>query len=207
MLICRNLGVERDGRLLFRPFSIQVTAGQVLTLEGPSGLGKSTLLGALIGSLPGIAMVGDLSLDGVAWSSLPVGPRRAQMVFQEPSLFPHLSIGANIALGLGHLSRDATAMRVIELLRLLGLDYPLDHPADALSRGEAMRVQIARAMAPEPKVLLLDEAFSALDSIRRYAVRDLVFDWVARTGSICIQVTHAGEDHPSGGLHQCLTPV
>jgi len=207
MLVCRNLSVERDGRLLFQPFSIQVAAGQVLTLEGPSGLGKSTLLGALVGPLPGISLSGDIHLHGLTWSSVPVQAGRAQMVFQEPSLFPHLSIGANVALGLEGLSRDAKSRRVTELFRMLGLNYRLDHPASALSRGEAMRVQIARALAPEPQVLLLDEAFSALDPSRRCAVRDLVFQWVEQTESICIQVTHAGEDRPIGGVHQCLMPV
>jgi putative thiamine transport system ATP-binding protein len=70
MLVCRNLSVERDGRLLFQPFSIQVAAGQVLTLEGPSGLGKSTLLGALVGPLPGISLSGDVHLHGLTWSSV-----------------------------------------------------------------------------------------------------------------------------------------
>ena len=87
MLVCRNLSVERDGRLLFQPFSIQVAAGQVLTLEGPSGLGKSTLLGALVGPLPGISLSGDVHLHGLTWSSVPVqagagsdGLSRAELV-------------------------------------------------------------------------------------------------------------------------------
>lgn len=207
MFECLEVTAERDGQPLFQPFSLAISPGDVWTLEGPSGLGKTTVLAALIGPLPGVSLRGTVRLHGQAWSEIPISPKRAQMVFQEPSLFPHLSIGTNIALGLEGLSRQTKLDRVQRLLNTLGLDYPLEHPATALSRGEAMRVQIARALAPGPQVLFLDEAFSALDPARRLSVRDFVFQWVRETGAMCLQVTHSGEDRADEGKTQCLMPV
>ena len=207
MFECLELTVERNGLRLFQPFSLAIAPGEVWTLEGPSGLGKSTLLSALIGPCPGVSLCGEVRLSGRAWSEIPISAKRAQMVFQEPSLFPHLSIGANIALGLEGLTRQVKVERVRQLLAALGLEYPLEHPATALSRGEAMRVQIARAIAPEPQVLFLDEAFSALDPTRREAVRAYVFQWVRESGAMCLQVTHSGEDRADERRVECLMPV
>lgn len=207
MFECTDLTVIRDGVTLLTPFSISLAPGQIVTLDGPSGLGKSTLLSSFIAPLPGIQRVGRVEMDGRDWADWPVTSARAQMVFQEPSLFPHLSIGANVALGLdGKEPTSVLHARIRGLFDQLGLDYPLSHPATALSRGEAMRVQIARALAPEPKLLLLDEAFTALDAARRSQVRDMVFGWVHSAGSYCVQVTHTEDDRVLGGMHQCLTP-
>ena len=144
---------EREG------FRLQATAdlgGGVTGLLGPNGSGKSTLLHALAGLVPatGWARVGDHVLqDGSGWR--PPEAREVGLVFQDLRLFPHLSVRRNLAYG----ARIDTS----ELVELLGLGALLDRMPGALSGGERQRVALARALVTRPRVLLLDEPFSALD--------------------------------------------
>ena len=153
--------------------------GQLLALVGPSGSGKSTLLRAVAGLYRPrhgrIRVAGETWLDTSAGRALPVHRRRVGLVFQDYALFPHHTALDNVATALGHLPRRQRAGRAAELLaqvRLAGLE---DRYPGQLSGGQQQRVAVARALAREPRVLLLDEPFSAVDKATRERLyRELV---------------------------------
>ena len=130
----------------------------------------------------------------------------SQTVFQDPLLFSHLSIGANIALSLNRYDQARRTARIIALLEQLGLAGMIAGDPFQLSRGQMMRVSVARALAPHPKVILLDEPFSALDAVTRQQVQSALFDQIKADGGYGILVTHHGEDRPPDGECVCLTP-
>jgi ABC-type sulfate/molybdate transport systems ATPase subunit len=170
---------------------------------GHSGAGKSTLLRFLAGldrtsiQRPGSARVihGNAVLaDSAAGIWLPPGRRRTALVAQQPALFPHLSVGANVAYGLAHLDRDSRNKRVKEMLDLAGAIEFIDRLPRSLSGGESQRVALARALAASPKLLLLDEPFSALDGPAADALLDRLQQWVREHGIQTVMATHEAAD-------------
>ncbi|MFM8310644.1 MAG: ABC transporter ATP-binding protein [Ilumatobacteraceae bacterium] len=136
---------------------------EVVALLGPSGSGKSTLLKALAGLV--VPDEGTVALDGIDVSAVPPHRRGIGMVFQNQQLFPHLDVGENVAFGLRMRRMRAAALdgRVGEMLDLVGLAGFERRRVGDLSGGEATRVALARALAPSPTVLLLDEPLTGLD--------------------------------------------
>ncbi|HVB68807.1 MAG TPA: ABC transporter ATP-binding protein [Acetobacteraceae bacterium] len=171
--------------------SLVVRPGHLLAVLGASGSGKTTLLRLIAGFER--ADAGTIAIDGVpvAGPGLHVPPERRRIGYlaQEGALFPHLSVGRNIAFGLGR-GGDAAA-RVAELLEMVGLPaaYAARSPQH-LSGGEQQRVALARTLAPEPRLVLLDEPFSALDAGLRQEVRQTVATALQRTGATAVLVTH-----------------
>lgn len=161
-----NVSVHLGGKLIVDSVSFRVPAGGIGCLLGASGCGKTTLLRAIAGFES--VSSGSVSLDGAQVSTpektLDIEKRRVGMVFQDHSLFPHLSVRDNIAFGLQSLTAAKRAARVDELARLLAIGDLLDAYPHRLSGGQQQRVAIARAMAPRPEVLLLDEPFRASTS-------------------------------------------
>ena len=205
MLIFDDVFVRRAGRGLFRPVSFALQPGEIMTLQGESGLGKSTLLHALIDQEPGVEFMGQITLDG---HQMDVDARlstESRTVFQEPLLFPHLSIGANIELSMHQCAGIARKARVDQLLDQLGLQGMATQDPFQLSRGQMMRVAVARALAPHPRVLLLDEPLSALDTETREQVKQVIYEQVRHDRGYGILVTHHSEDRPIGGDVMCLT--
>ena len=149
-----------------------VADGEFLTLLGHSGSGKTTTLRILAGFEQ--ATNGQIFIDGEDVTNLPAQKRGVGYVFQDYTLFPHLTVGQNVAYGLRVLgaSRKAQQQRVDELLELVGLQGFADRTVPTLSGGEQQRVAVARALAPRPRVLLLDEPFSAIDTERRESLRE-----------------------------------
>jgi iron(III) transport system ATP-binding protein len=148
-----------------RDILIELHEGDIGCLLGPSGCGKTTLLRAIAGFEP--ISAGVIQIDGVTVSTmrrtLPPERREVGMVFQDFALFPHLTIADNISFGIRHLSWKAQKARVDELLELVGLpDFGKRYPHE-LSGGQQQRIALARALAPRPKLLLLDEPFSSMD--------------------------------------------
>lgn len=171
---------------------LHVSVGTLVTLLGTSGSGKTTLLRLVCGFER--ADAGTIRLDDRIVSGpgihLPPERRRIGYVAQDGALFPHLSVGANIAFGLPR--RDRHAFGTIErLLESVGLrlSYAGRFPHE-LSGGEQQRVALARALAPEPRIVLLDEPFSSLDAALRVETRQAVADTIAATGATALLVTH-----------------
>ena len=168
--------------------SLTVPRGSVVGLLGPSGSGKSTLLRAVAGLEPLVS--GTISWDGEDLAGVKVHRRNFGMVFQDAQLFPTMTVGRNIAYGLGKLGREAQRARVEEMLELVGLPGYEGRRTTELSGGQAQRVALARSLAPSPRALLLDEPLSALDTgLRRRLAEDLA-RILRETHTTAVYVTH-----------------
>jgi len=176
--------------------SLQVERGELLTLLGPSGCGKTTTLRLLAGLETPTAGTVQLNDDCVATADSATDPeeRDVGIVFQDFALFPHLSVRENIAFGLTDIDDIDPDARVDELLELVDMpDYGEKSP-DQLSGGQKQRVALARSLAPEPAVLLLDEPFSNLDVRLRVEMREEVRSILKETGVTAVSVTHDQEE-------------
>jgi sulfate transport system ATP-binding protein len=178
--------------------SLEVRDGEFLTLLGPSGSGKTTLLRVLAGLDRPDA--GGVYLNGANFLKLSARERRVGLVFQQYALFRHMTVAKNIAFGLEvrpartRPSRDAIKARVGELLTLARIDgLGARYPAQ-LSGGQRQRVAVARALAFEPQLLLLDEPFGALDTKVRKELRGELRRIHDETGVTTILVTHDQEE-------------
>lgn len=176
-LSIENLCVEIDGTTILDRVTLHVPTGSTIAVVGPSGAGKSTLLRTIAGIVAPTS--GSISIDGIEISRLPIHDRRVAMVFQNDQLFPHLDVADNIAFGLDvtrplgercalrpsvrRTWREHRARRIAEMLDLVGLGGFESRETGSLSGGEARRVALARALAPSPAVLLLDEPLTGLD--------------------------------------------
>lgn len=193
-VILDAVSVELGGSTVVRDAHLDIAAGQTLALLGPSGCGKTTLLRAIAGltapSAGSIAIGTEVVSDATTF--VPPERRRVGMVFQDGALFPHLTVGQNVAFGLRH-HADA-ADRVAEMLGLVNMDGFTNRLPGTLSGGQRQRVAVARALAPMPSVLLLDEPFSALDAGLRVQVRRDVKRLLASLDITTIVVTHDQEE-------------
>ncbi|WP_280588205.1 ABC transporter ATP-binding protein [Halorubrum sp. Boch-26] len=176
--------------------SLDVEPGELLTFLGPSGCGKTTMLRTIAGLEE--PSDGEISLGGttVAGDGTLVPPERRDVgiVFQNFALFPHLTVRENIAFGLSDADEAATAARVDELLDLVNMPEHGEKTPDQLSGGQKQRVALARSLAPEPEVLLLDEPFSNLDVRLRVEMREEVRRILKEAGVTAVSVTHDQEE-------------
>lgn len=181
---------------VLREASLQVSKGEVVALLGPSGCGKSTLLRAIAG-LEAID-AGSVRWDGADLARVPAHARGFGVVFQDAQLFPQMSVAANVSYGLrgARWPKPVRAVRAQELLRLVGLPDAGSRAVTQLSGGERQRVALARSLAPQPRLLLLDEPLSALDrALREYLAVELAV-LLRQTHTTAILVTHdEGEAH------------
>ncbi|MHC8947035.1 ABC transporter ATP-binding protein [Advenella incenata] len=187
---------ERRMKVVVDGYTMQVPAGEIVCLLGPSGCGKTTVLRAIAGFEPVYA--GQILLDAqvIAEPDRMVEPehRRIGMMFQDYALFPHLTIEQNVAFGLRKQTQQARRQRVDELLELVRLADLRDRYPHELSGGQQQRIALVRSLAPSPKLLLLDEAFSNLDTeIRRQLVVE-VRSILKHSGISAILVTHNLEE-------------
>jgi putative thiamine transport system ATP-binding protein len=198
----RGLQIEKlclsvAGRVLLADFSLAVGAGEVTTVMGPSGCGKSSLLSWLCGTLePAFQASGRIWLDGVAITGLPPERRRLGILFQDDLLFPHLSVGENLAFALpplmrGRRERWARVQAALEEADLAG--FAGRDPA-TLSGGQRARVALMRTLLAEPRALLLDEPFGRLDRELGERVRRFVLEHARRAGLPTLLVTHDPAD-------------
>ncbi|WP_119291172.1 ABC transporter ATP-binding protein [Azohydromonas sediminis] len=174
--------------------SLGLAAGQLGVLIGPSGCGKTSLLRAVAGLEPlacgRIAIGGETVADAAEGVHVAPEARRIGMVFQDYALFPHLSVADNVAFGIRHLPRTEQRERVQRLLDLVGLGHAAQRAPHQLSGGQQQRIALARALAPQPRLLLLDEPFSSLDVDLRERLAHDVRAILKTTGTTALFVTH-----------------
>jgi iron(III) transport system ATP-binding protein len=178
--------------------SFTVESGRILALLGPSGCGKTTTLRLIAGfETPDqgrIAIAGQTVADAHRGIHVEPEARGVGVVFQDYALFPHLTIAQNVGFGLERTSRSERRARVAQVLDLVGLtDFAERYPHE-LSGGQQQRVAVARALAPAPTLILLDEPFSNLDADLRAQMRDEVEKILRATGTTAIFVTHDQEE-------------
>ncbi len=172
--------------------TLSLKAGDIGVLIGPSGCGKTTLLRAVAGLEPVTGGEIRLTKSVVSSAHLSVPPeqRRIGMVFQDYALFPHLSVGRNVAFGIHALPKAEQAARVAEVLQLVGLEGSEQRYPHELSGGQQQRVALARALAPRPQLMLLDEPFSNLDVELRERLAHEVRGILKAAGATALFVTH-----------------
>ncbi|GAA1728347.1 ABC transporter ATP-binding protein [Microbacterium paludicola] len=182
-------------REVLQGVDIRIAPGEILSVIGPSGCGKSTLL-RLIAGLDAPS-TGSIAVDGTSISDT---DERTAVAFQEPRLLPWRTLAQNVELGLPRetqrsgAGRRAGRERVRELLHLVGLDHAADQRPREVSGGMAQRASLARALARNPDVLLLDEPFGALDALTRLRMQDLLLDIHAAQPTTIVLVTHDVEE-------------
>ncbi len=204
------------GNLILRGLSLEVDKGAIVALLGPSGSGKTTALRLIAGfETPDR---GRILIEDADVTPLPPERRHFGMVFQHYALFPHLTVGENVAFGLAGRSgsKEETARRVSEALGLVDLAGFESRRVGEISGGQQQRVALARALAPEPRVLLLDEPLSNLDPTLRERTRRELKAAIQRVGITTVLVTHEQEEAfhlgdrvavlQDGVLHQVGSP-
>ena len=191
----RNLLRRFEGRAVVDDVSLSIQPGHVTCLLGPSGCGKSTTLRMIAGV--DMQDAGEIHVDGqlICDTVFRVPPERRQigLMFQDFALFPHLSVGENVAFGLKGAKSEKRA-RAVELLDRVGLGHFIDEYPHQLSGGEQQRVALARALAPRPKIMLMDEPFSGLDKRLRDGIRDETLALLKEEGASVLLVTHEPEE-------------
>lgn len=188
-----DIRISLEGRQLLA-LDAEIRGGEVLTVMGPSGVGKSSLLAYLAGFLaPVFAASGLVRLDGVVLNDLPAEQRHVGLLFQDALLFPHLSVGGNLRFALPAATLDKAA-RVEQALASIGLEGFAMRDPETLSGGQRSRVALQRLLLSEPRAVLLDEPFSRLDTHLRREVREFVFAGLKAAGLPAIMVTHDAED-------------
>jgi len=206
-LRCTGLAKSYGSRAVLSDLDLVVPAGTLTAILGASGSGKTTLLRLIIGFIAPDR--GTISLDGTVVAdagsvNIAADKRAIGYVAQEGALFPHLSVAENVAFGLPRAERKSSA-RIGEALDLVGLsqDYASRSPHE-LSGGEQRRVALARALAPRPRIVLLDEPFSGLDAALRSETREAVVNALALEGTTAVLVTHDQAEALSMGREVAL---
>jgi spermidine/putrescine ABC transporter ATP-binding subunit len=189
--VCFDRVSKRFGTVVaLHDISLAIKRGEVMTLLGPSGCGKTTVLNLIAGFFSPDG--GDIRIGGERVNDVPPYEREAGMMFQNYALFPHMTVAANIAYGLKarHVPAPEIARRVAEALTLVRLSGYQDRKPRELSGGQQQRVALARALVINPKVLLLDEPFSALDKNLRASMQVELREIQRKLGVTTVFVTH-----------------
>lgn len=179
---------SRDAEPVVRDLSLELAAGEIMALLGPSGCGKTTTLRMIAGFERPTA--GRIELDGQDVTGLPPQDRNIGIVFQDYALIPHMTVAENITFGMRHVKKAQRPERCHHLQSLMQLESLADRYPHELSGGQQQRVALARTLAAEPRLVLLDEPFSNLDTGLRESTRNEMRDLFKRNGTSVILVTH-----------------
>lgn len=189
MLKLNNITFSYDYNVpILTDFSLQVDEGEILAIQGKSGSGKSTILRVIAGLEK--VKSGNIILDGVNINDLEVSKRGVGYVFQNHALFPHLTIRQNIEFGISTLKKSYRQHLVNDVVKLLEIEPLLNRYPHEISGGQKQRVAIARSLVTKPKVLLLDEPFTALDQELKESVRLDIYHVLKEYQITTILVTH-----------------
>ena len=196
MLCLRDITISIASETpLISGLSVDIAAGSLRLIQGASGSGKSTLLSVICGTADrNVRATGDVLLNGQMVSGLDAEDRRIGLMFQDPLLFPHMTVGDNLAIALAahhQHDRKARASAALELAGLAGFE---DLDPAILSGGQAARVALMRTLLAEPEALLMDEAFSALDPDLRHAFGGFVRTQIRDRGIPALLVSHDAAD-------------
>ncbi len=197
-----GIAITLAGRSLVPALDLAVAPGTVTTVMGPSGAGKSTLLAFIGGFLdPAFTASGRVLVDGTDVTDLPAEQRRIGILFQDDLLFPHLSVGGNLAFGLAETirGRPARQERIEAALASAGLDGFARRDPATLSGGQRARIALLRTLLAEPHALLLDEPFAKLDTALRRDFRSFVFAHASERRLPTLLVTHDIDDAKAAG--------
>ena len=189
-----NLTVTDEGVLAVHDFNLSIKDKEFIVLVGPSGCGKSTTL-RMVAGLEEISG-GELYIDGTLVNDVAPKDRDIAMVFQNYALYPHMTVAENMAfpLKLRKVPKEEIAQRVAQAANILGITEYLDRKPKALSGGQRQRVAIGRAIVREPKVLLMDEPFGALDAQTRTQLQTELLETWEREKKTCFFITHDVEE-------------
>lgn len=201
-LSLNGIEIAHGERRILGPLSLTVPPGEVVTVMGPSGCGKSSLLALICGTLdPALTGRGRVLLNGEDISGRPPEDRHIGILFQDDLLFPHLSVGDNLAFGLPPSLRGRRQRRARIEAALTEADMETFHDRDpaTLSGGQRARVALLRTLLSEPRALLLDEPFSKLDVALRARFRSFVFDHARAQKLPTLLVTHDPQDAADAG--------
>jgi putative thiamine transport system ATP-binding protein len=194
----QDVSLRLRGRVLVKPFSLEIGTGEVVTLMGASGSGKSSILSFVGGDLAeAFAGDGEIELNGRRLVSLPPYQRRVARLFQDDLLFPHMTVGENLLFAIPQKADQLGLMRdALARADLVGFE---DRPPHTLSGGQRSRVALMRALLAEPDAILLDEPFSKLDQDLRASMREMTYRHIAERYIPALLVTHDRADAPLGG--------
>lgn len=190
-----NISVSYDGKVkILENLNLEINEGELLSLLGPSGCGKSTTLRVIAGLIP--ASEGTFILNEKDMTNTPIHKRDFGLVFQSYALFPHMTVFENVAFGLKmrKLDKNSIKEKVEEILEICNLLELKDRYPENMSGGQRQRVALARALVIEPKLLLLDEPLSNLDSQLRYQMRSEIRRIQQKLNTTTIFVTHDQEE-------------
>jgi putative thiamine transport system ATP-binding protein len=200
-LTLQNIAIALNGHRLVE-VNTHIESGDILTVMGPSGSGKSSLFAFLAGFLdPAFKATGRILVDGADITDEPAHQRQLGLLFQDPLLFPHMDVEGNLTFALpSKIKGKATRREHVEnVLKEIGLTGYGSRDPDTLSGGQKARVALMRTLLSEPKALLLDEPFSKLDTDLRGQMRDIVFGTAKRLKLPVVLVTHDEADATAAG--------
>jgi len=189
-----NIHKNYEGKPLLKGINLSVASGETLCLLGRSGSGKSTLLRIIAGLES--AEAGDLLWNGESICDVPTWQRQFGLMFQDYALFPHMNVSENVAFGLrmAGMKKTEIGSLVNEALELVNMSAFAKRQVTDLSGGEQQRIALARALAPHPRLLMLDEPLAALDRALRLELQDELRGLLHKTGIPAIYVTHDQEE-------------
>jgi putative thiamine transport system ATP-binding protein len=208
MLELRNVSVSLRGQKLIQAFSTTVPAGDIVTLMGPSGSGKSSLLSYIGGDLSrAFTADGNVILNDKSVLNLPPERRHMARLFQDDLLFPHMTVGENLLFAVPPMEKAERLQMMHTALQRAELEGFANRAPHTLSGGQRQRVALMRALLAKPQAVLLDEPFSKLDKALRSQMRNYVFSHINARGIPAVLVTHDRDDAPPGGRILEISPA
>ncbi len=193
----RAIAIAIQQTPLIQPFSLTIMPGEVVTLMGPSGTGKSALLSYIGGDLdPAFKATGEIILEAKSLNNIPPEQRSIGRMFQDDLLFPHMTVGENLSFACARNPKTKRTEMIATALKRAELQGFENRSPHTLSGGQRMRVSLMRTLLAKPDCVLLDEPFSKLDKDLRTTMRDYVFDHITARNIPALMVTHDDHDAP-----------